>query len=767
VSKIRVVASERLAAEEAVLVGLEALVKGGQVCGVQTEIGRSPGRGRAVILGEPQAPSAESDADAYSIEAMPRARLEVRPNSVRALAYALVFLADRLMTQGRLPSHSVTREPAFKSRFTHVDFPRVDIETPPYVDQQALAAGVSSAKNTLRLALCWGANHILLHRSHLVVPWDDDVEGKRSEIYRAAYKELVDYAHALHLKVLAYDDEFLYLEDVLKKASATLSVEDPAFWDVLQDKYRGLFARLPELDGVGIRIGEMLPWGNFRAFDVIHNDSKFSLEEKYRLFIRKVHEVVVGEFGKLYYHRTWVTNDWEQHSVDKIFKPIFDDMPRDNLIVSIKLTKTDQWYWQALNPTLGLTDHATVVELEMHHGPHGAQAFPSFSGEWFRAGLNYALGRGAVGAMTGVPSGVWLEANGYAASRLLWDPKEDVRQVAKDWATIRFGKRAAAAVADALLLSYHAIHKGLYIMPYASTHAWNPLIHLLSGMFVAEGDPTLDEGLGHLAFLRDIYWQCRPFLADTMRELREGLRIWDKMVRRCAARQREIDDPEMAGHLEYALALGRSFIRLNVSYVEAFLKYFIYEESLSEADRRQAKAAITDLKRAIRQYLENGGNFQLSGIDEFTQVAERGLANPQRARQMVYRPSEQELRSRKSTEMQRQAAALESADRSVKLLYWEGSVDGREMLIVGDREVQIEHMAAEPPADVKYEFFEPLPKGWRVVLKPLEVRGYAFVYGQPNERNGWQTSVLVDDPEDGRAIYRFELHAVPPEERVA
>ena len=103
---------------------------------------------------------------------------------------------------------------------------------------------------------------------------------------------------------------------------ATLSPGDPAFWDAVQAKYRRLFQAMPELDGFADFLGEeQMYWGNYRTFDPIHDGvgCDWSLEKRYQTFVRKIHNVVVGEFDKLYFHITWDTNPFEQHAQPQIY----------------------------------------------------------------------------------------------------------------------------------------------------------------------------------------------------------------------------------------------------------------------------------------------------------------------------------------------------------------------------------------------------------------------------------------------------------------
>jgi hypothetical protein len=695
-------------------------------------------------------------------------RFLIRSPSRRGLIYALFYMADRIEATGRPPKGEIYLEPAFEERFFYIGglgSGDADTDVPSYVSRAKVEGRVEGIKAAMKTALRYGATWVILFPTYRLIPWDDEVEGKRSEIYREYYRELVNYAHKLHLKAIIMGDELIYTDRFLRRFNAELSVDDPNFWKALRHKYGSLLSEMPELDGVGVRIGEMIPRGSFRAFDVIHNDSKLSLEEKYRRFVENIYEVVVGEFGKLYYHRTWVTNDWEQHSVPNIYRAIFEDIPTDGLIVSIKLTKTDQWDYQAFNPTIGITPHRTSVELEMNKGPHGGQRFPDFMGLYQGAGLQYARERGTIGVTVGLTGSLWQEASLYTASRLMWDPYQDVEKIARDWAAIRFGRRASTDIARLLILSYDAMMKSLYLRPYASTHAWNPIPHIMTGLYFLVGDPIWDRGRRHMRFLRELYLQCKPWLEETIREIEEGVKIYREMLRIYRRAKPKVSDRRLAEEAHRSLLLGESFVRLSALYSISFLRFFEYMDGRTERKRRRAGRLIGELERAIERYRARRGNFDTFAIELFIENAKGFLEDPDRAEERLRSaPTEEEILRMLETAEESDRRELEAHPEAVKIMYWEGNVDGKELITVKGREVSLRHLVDEPPTEVRYELYAEIPQRSRLVIERIEARGYVCVVEQPSEENGWSARIFVSDPQDGRDIYRFNLYAIPLED---
>ena len=717
--------------------------------------------GAEVSIADRPRPALPHD-DAFRIKPL-RGSLMIEAGSRRGQALALFWLADRLRVEGRLPSQAVERTPVFDVRYAHLGFPTAPVDEPPYVDVARMTAAMAGLRDDLRRCLAMGITHVTLAPREVVMPNDHPVHGARAEAYAPFYEEALRMAHALHLKVLASGDEFLYYPGAVEEAGAALSVEDPAFWRMLQDKYRRLLARFPDLDGIAMRIGEMLPLGPFLAFDVIHDAPHLGVAEKYRRFVTALHDVVVGEFGKLYLHRTWAVSEHEVHSQPKEFEAAFHDVPRDNLIVSIKLTQTDQWQWEAYNPTFGVTDHRTAVEIEIGRAYHHRQECPDYIVTYVEPGLRYARSRGASGIAIGAlvkGADTWAEASAYAVSRLAWGER-DVRQLARDWCAKRFGRAAARPLGDALMLSDVAMRKGVYLMPYASTHAWDPQAFVMSYRWTVGGNPTLDRGLGHLAFLREFYWFCRPYLADTERELDEGAALWAQMMALLAKAEPKIEDAQACAWARRSFDLGEGFIALTVAYAKAFLRYFQYEETLSPRHRQRAQSALRAIGPALKQYARAGGYYDTVGITVFMERAAAGLRSKRAARAMLAAPSELDLLAAAKRAMAEEAEALRRARRRVKLLEWRAEVDGREVIrLRGDR-VEITHDMDEPARGIAHTVCGALPRGWRAAVKPIRCRDYAYVAEQPSRANRGTTTICVEDPRDGSDIYEIEVWAIP------
>ena len=200
-----------------------------------------------------------------------RKAIFVSGGSILGEAYGLFWISDRLKVNGTVSDINIVREPELKIRF----------------------AGGNS-KSQMRQALRYGATWVWgSHTVNHLVPWDSEPERTQNAKNREELKELINYAHSLHLKFIVYEDEFSYHPTLLEEFGASLDPEDPKFWEAVQAKYRRLLQVMPEIDGVRQRTGEATRvGGNYRAFDVMHDgDSNWSLSKRYRTWVKNVYDV--------------------------------------------------------------------------------------------------------------------------------------------------------------------------------------------------------------------------------------------------------------------------------------------------------------------------------------------------------------------------------------------------------------------------------------------------------------------------------------------
>ena len=86
-------------------------------------------------------------------------------------------------------------------------------------------------------------------------------------------------------------------------------------------------------------------------------------------------------------------------------------------------------------------------------------------------------------------SDVWLDANNYALSHLVWDTKASGRTLALQWATLRFGPASAEHLVRVLDLSDEIVLRSIYVGPFAKNQGpWAPNVAWTRDDVVFGGD---------------------------------------------------------------------------------------------------------------------------------------------------------------------------------------------------------------------------------------------------------------------------------------
>ncbi|MBN1349448.1 hypothetical protein JXJ21_08575 [candidate division KSB1 bacterium] len=685
----------------------------------------------------------------------------VSGSSIPGNVYGIFWLCDRLRVLKGLPEINTLREPSLDIRYTRI-----------FVKNRA----------DIQRALRYGLNLIYIQSTLGLVPWNSEPENTENARNREQARELIDYAHALHLKCLVMGTEFTYHPSILEEFNATLSPADPCFWDAMQAKFRRLFQELPELDGVVAFTGpEQHFWGNYRAFDVMHDDKscEWTLEKRYRTFIKKVQHVVVGEFDKIYHHRTWMTNCYEQQARPEVYREIFtDDVPTKNLFLIPSFTQNDRWWHQRYNPTFNLTPHKmlTVMEPMNYYESSNANLFPTFPGQYYQAGLQMVLEsekcnlKGASFDLHPKEDFRTPTVTAYTGFRLGWNHLESPETIAEEFCRIYFGEAAAKGMAEIYLMSPVAYKYGLFIEPVAYGD-FNSLPHIRVGTFPAQGYPRIDNGKEHIRFWREIYLRCKPWLTETYDDLDHGLEVANEMCEKFKTVKALIADEQLAQTVENSLNMTRRLIQTNNSYTRAAFAYFAYTDAPDEANKTDLAARFKTLQQARSAFTGTRGfGYQLFGVDQLIENIKAALDDLPRAMQVLkHAPDREKIEQTIALQQEKYREVLANYPKeAIKFLHWEGLIDGRDILKVSGNQAEIIHLRWDPPEVKACTFFEPLPaQKLTVIPKDIQSRPmHPFIIEQPSSENGYAVQVYLYDAPEGRDWFKFDLYYIlkSPEE---
>jgi hypothetical protein len=776
------VVPESLSSDAAVALAVEDLVETGAALGHAFSVrdDRQLPAGNAILVGGP-ARNAQAKALAesgilksaapdheqgYTLETVAldgRRIISVAGGSVIGDVYGLYWLWDRLRVHRALPDLNTTRVPALPIR-----------KAGAWGRMGRSGNSKEAMHEALRRSLNWVSGPNVLD----LVPWDSEPERTANAATRERTRELIEYAHALHMKYFSFSNDFTFHPSLLKEHGATLDPCDPKLWDAVQDKYRKLFQALPELDGIDICNDDISGfWDDYQAYDILHENPacEISYTKRFRTFVQKVHDVVVGEFNKTYFHFTWGLTMHEQHYQPAVYREIFTDaVPRENLYLVPKITAADRWWYQPYNETFNQTPHETLVCFETMNYYEGGKShlFPTFSGQYFQNGIQYVLlpeNHNVCGTSSmGSPSARgWdtVSAYAYVLYRLGWDPYDDIEQIARDFCAIHFGPDAAEGMAEIYLKTPSAYQYGLHIGPI-SYGQFNSFLHMRVGTFPVEGYPTIDGGKEHLQFLRKIYLRSNPWRAETLKDLEYGLSVAEDMRAKYGAVRDKIADPALAKEMAERLDMTRHLIATNFGYVRLLFAYFDYFDRASDKGREALRDAYDGLRQARETFTQAPGfSYQLFGVDQLLQNAGALLENREAALAAYEAAPMRSAIEATVAEQQRLYADVlqKHADKAVKFAEFEIKVDGQDLVHISGDQHRVEHLRWDGPEVRRFEILAPLPKeAVTVVPKDLYSRPmHPFVLEQPSAANDYTVSVYLDDLPGGQDWFRAELYYLP------
>ena len=142
----------------------------------------------------------------------------VSGGSILGDVYGIYWIRDRMLVCKELPDINITRIPALRIRMS--------------LSWGRSAHGGGSKEDmrrALRLSINWVAGPPVLD----LVPWDSEPEKSNNIKNREKTRELIQYAHDLHLKYYSFANEFTYHPSLLKEFNAALSPCDSGFWSAL------------------------------------------------------------------------------------------------------------------------------------------------------------------------------------------------------------------------------------------------------------------------------------------------------------------------------------------------------------------------------------------------------------------------------------------------------------------------------------------------------------------------------------------------------
>ena len=370
----------------------------------------------------------------------------------------------------------------------------------PYVDAAALAAGRAEFEEYVRHTVAEGYTAIAipgfieyLTFDELGVYADGDSHIARAEAMREQFGAMWQYASDLGMKVYLRTDMLALstpLEQYFTDRFGSLDTANPEFWDVYRVGLDELYATMPFVDGVLIRIGEA-----GRVYDLDGWDYYSQLAVTDVASVRAMLTAFTAQAesaGKEVIFRSWsvgVGAVGDMHTNRDSYAAVLDGIDNPALIVSTKYTLGDFYSHLPFNDTLEVGDQRRIIEFQSRREFENFGSLPNDLGDQYSQAIQRFIaanprvegiwtwtqdgGPWRAGPMTlELESGFWqlYELNTELAVRLARDPSLAPEQITQDWIRRWFSTDPATveAIATAMAQSRTAVTDGLYIGPYAN-----------------------------------------------------------------------------------------------------------------------------------------------------------------------------------------------------------------------------------------------------------------------------------------------------------
>lgn len=487
----------------------------------------------------------------------------------------------------------------------------------PYIDDAAIAEARDDFDTYARHVAAEGYTAIAFPGLIEYLTFGDENDD-RAAAMREAFAPFWRDADALGLDVFLRTDMLTLTPalDAMLQERFGRDTTDPQLWAVYTDALDALYAEVPELDGVLIRIGEA---GNVYDLEGLPYYSELAVTDvaSVRAMLTAFSEAAEAADREVIF-RSWsvgVGAVGDMHTDPESYEAVLAGLDSPALIVSTKYTLGDFYSHLPFNDTLEVGDQRRIIEFQSRREFEAFGAFPNDLGSQYADAIRRFTdanpnvegiwtwtqdgGPWRAGPMSlELEAGFWqlYELNTELAVRLARDPSLDPAAITTDWARRWFSDdpATASAIAEAMSQSRTAITEGLYIGPFADRRVFAIGLEPPPMMWIFEWDIVT----GDSAVLSVIYDVSRKELEDAIGGGQRALDAVDEMGAAIEATDPAAwRDPAMRDEFITTLNYERSTLEVLGAYREMFLRQMQWHDTgaghelwVDARDRYQAAA---------------------------------------------------------------------------------------------------------------------------------------------------------------------------------
>ena len=464
--------------------------------------------------------------------------------------------------------------PAFLLDMTHRN-PGDDYPASRFVDPQFLAG--------------WGYNGQVIGSIGGLQTFDEiapgllpEGSGERNWAMQHAndLRRRVQAAHAAGLKCFAGTDMILLPKKLIAKfkgeicdRQGRIDIERPKTKEIFRALLRETFQRVPELDGIVVRTGEVylqdFPYhaasGNFSDDQRQGGSAILHGEQSHIELLKIFRDEVCEKLNKIVIYRTWSFGLQNFHENPRYYLKVTDAIvPHPNLIFSIKHQQGDFHQLTPFNPTLMIGRHRQIIEVQCQREAYGKGAHPYYIGDgvingweeyaWLMQpgqprGLRDVLtnklcagvwtwSRGGGWEGPYIKNELWCELNAYVVAKFAENPSRSEAEIFNDYARekLKLAGDDVNKFRELNLLSEKAVLRGQLTTLGAKINVWWARDHFLA-------EPDLSN------FIRN------GLEAKALAEKAEAVAMWQRIEQ--LAHEIHFADPGTQDFVEVSSAYGR------------------------------------------------------------------------------------------------------------------------------------------------------------------------------------------------------------------
>lgn len=425
----------------------------------------------------------------------------------------------------------------------------------------------------------------------------------------------VKAAHAAGIKCYASTDLILLPKKLIEKykddicnQNNRIDIDRPKTKEIFRALLRETFQRVPELDGIVVRTGEVYlqdyPYhaasGDFSAQKRQGGSAILHGEASHIAILKILREELCVRLNKMVIYRTWSFGPQNFHENPRYYLKVTDAIdPHPNLIFSVKHQQGDFHQLTPFNPTLMIGRHRQIIEVQCQREAYGKGAHPYYIGDgvingweeyhWLmKPGLPCGLrdvitNRLCAGVWTWSRGGgwegpyisneLWCELNAYVIAKYAENPSRTEEEVFDEYARTKL-KLSAADVPkfrELNLLSAKAVLRGQLTTLGAKINVWWARDHFLN-------EPDLSDFIN------------KGLMQPALAEKAESVALWKRIEQ--LAQEIHFADAHTQEFVEVSCTYGRIKYEL-IQQAWTVLFYGKLGDRTGHYDREKIQTAIT------------------------------------------------------------------------------------------------------------------------------------------------------------------------------